>query len=208
MDTDKLIKYYKEFTNPRGKGFGEMAGELDGIYPEIKNEIGVKELTKFEKNPKDWEEFDVFIKLDHRKIIPSFHNFEFQYSKESHNNLCIRYEYYFEYKIELILDKNEAFDFVYSYVMSIVFTHLYYPIKYQRERKIKDTPFIGGLLSKLLINDRVDSMIEGLHREHKNKIENYINEKLDDIDMRNKKKCWDKFFEGVPERHRGMWINM
>lgn len=157
-------------------------------------------------NPRDWEDFDLYIDLSHKIIIPPHHFFKIEYSLEDHEKICLRYEYYFKYKIELILTKQESIEFVYPYLLSIIFTDYYYEQQEKKRDKLMKIPIFGGFLSRRRSDE--DLSVDTSHQQLKNKLEDYINEKLDHIDIANKKDCYEKFFQGIPEDSRGFKVNL
>lgn len=208
MDKENIIKHFESCTDPRDKDFDYLIGELINIYPEIKKERGVSEVVAYKKNPKDWEDFDVMIRMSHRKVITPFHDFILYYSEENHRKICLLYEYYFEYKIEVLIDKSEAFEFIYPYISSIIYLHIYYSIKDDRDLETKNTPIIGSILYKLFKNDNVDFELDYIHQQYQKRLEIYVDSKLDEIDERNKQKSYELFFKDIPEAYRGMRIQM
>lgn len=208
MEFELVKSEFNEFINHQNKDFDDLIGELDSHFPYIKDESGVHEVVEHQTHPIDWEDFDVYLKLSHQKIIPPLHCYHLEFSLDTFDKICLSYEYFYEYKIELILAKEEAFQFVYPYVLSIVYIHYYYTYKEERKRKFRNIPLIGKMLSRIMVSDRFDMVVEDLHKESKKRLEKYVDSKLDDLDLRNRKQKYDHFFEGTPEEYRGMWIQM
>lgn len=208
MEIEEINSWFNKFTDHRDKDFNELLSELCEHYLEIQGEFGVVEPKEHESNPHDWEDFDIYIKLSHQKIIPPLHSYEVQYSQETYDKICLSYEYFFEYKIELILGKEESFSLIYPYLLSIVLVHYYYSYKEEKKRRLRRIPFIGRMLTRILVGNQHDMTIDDLHKDCKTKLEKYVEGKLDQVDLRNKKKKYDEFFKGTPEEYRGMWIQM
>ena len=208
MKIEEIKSEFSKFTDHSDKDFNDLLSELCEHYLEVQGAFSIMEPKEHASNPRDWEDFDIYIKLLHQKIIPPLHYYDVQYSQESYDKICLSYEYYFEYKIELILDKEESFPFIYPYLLSIVLVHYYYFYKEEKIRKLTRIPFIGRMLTRILVGNQHDMTIDHLHKNCKIKLEKYVDGKLDQVDHINKNKKYDEFFKGTPEEYRGMWIQM
>ena len=82
MEIEEIKSEFSKFTDHSDKDFNDLLSELCEHYLEIQGAFSVMELKEHASNPRDWEDFDIYIKLLHQKIIPPLHYYDVQYSPD------------------------------------------------------------------------------------------------------------------------------
>jgi hypothetical protein len=194
--------------------FNEIITYINDMYPYIKNEYGVSQ-SEVKNKLDELNEYDTKFIFSHNKIIPPRHNLQTEYTKvKLSNNVCINYEYYFDFKVEIIFTKEESCIQLYKLIKSIYSNYAAYAMLDAKKAKLKKIPLIGDFISDLRFSkvlSTADEFLSTLDFKSTNIVhdfQNWIEEKMtkSQIDLMNE--AYEIYWEGVPEEKRGMRIKM
>ena len=194
--------------------FSEIIAYINDVYPCIENEYGVHQ-SEIKNTLNEHNKYDTLFVFSHNKIIPPRHNLQTKYTKvELSNNVCINYEYYFDFKVEIILTKEESCIQLYKLIKSIYSIHAAYAMLDAKKAKLKKIPLIGDFISDLRFSkilstaDEVLSTLDFKSTNIVHDFQNWIEEKMtkSQIDLMNE--AYEIYWEGVPEEKRRMRIQM
>ena len=180
--------------------------------------ISVTEATK----EMDWGEWadgfnngslDLVVNLTHRVILPPRHDVRIIFSPDREvNKILFRYEYYFDHVSLISLESDDEIEPMIIYVKSLVFIRIFQHLLDSKEESILRFPLLGKILHRLYLltftaKDQ-ELIYETKSTQLMQKLEDWIETYLDDTQRHELGESFDRYFEGVPEEQRGIWISM
>jgi hypothetical protein len=194
--------------------FDEIIVYINDMYPYIKNEYGVSK-SEIKNKLTEKNEYDTLFIFSHNKIIPPRHNLQTKYTEdELSNNVCISYEYYFHFKVEIIISKKEACIQLFRLIKTIYSNYAAYAMLDQRKAKLKKIPLIGDLISNLRYSkilstaDEFLSILDFKSTDIVHDFQKWIEEKMTKEQIELMNDAYETYWKGVPEEKRGMRIQM
>jgi hypothetical protein len=157
--------------------------------------------------------FDLVVDLTHRVILPPRHNVRIVCSPDRVvDRILLRYEYYFDHTSVIIIDSDDEMELLIKYVKSLVFIRGFQHLLDRKEESILRLPLVGKLFHRLYFMvytaKHQELIYETKSTQLMHQLEEWIATYLDDLKKRELKKSYDRYFEGVPEAQRGIWISM
>lgn len=205
----------EELSIPLNSKFDDILDYIDDVYPYIKNEYGVSKAIQHLEKPSDWTNFDTSFIFSHRKIIPPRHNLRCEFTSEDQDeSIYISYEYYFDYKAKLVINKNDALEQIFRLIKSIYITQASYEWMAKKRSGLKRIPIFGELLydirySKYLSTaDASFSILEVKSTQIVHEFQDWLESRMDDTQLLELSESFDKYWEGVPTERRGMRVQM
>jgi hypothetical protein len=165
----------------------------------------------YEKN-----EFQIQIYFSHNHIVPPRHSVQLNYGpNEEIQRIQILYEYYFGHLLILDLPIDIALIPLLRYTKSLslfIFCDL---ATENKKRALRKIPVFGDLIADFYFSfwsgsssDRVKDSIDFKSTRIMYELEEWLDKIMSDEDRKSKKNAYDKYFEGVPEEARGIYIQM
>jgi hypothetical protein len=185
------------------------------MYQYIQNENGVSKSIEYENKPSGWGNFDTSFSFLHRKIIPPRHDLLTKFTTDEHDtNVHISYEYYFNHKIEIVVDKNESLTHLFRLIKSIYITQASYQWISKKRNSLKRIPIIGELIYDIRFSKHLStadisfSILESKSTQIVHEFQDWIESRISKLQLSELNQSFDKYWDGVPVEKRGMRIQM
>jgi len=211
---DKLLTLKSDITLD---DFLEYLQELLVVTDSKDNSLKVnKQISDWDHWKDDYEQgdFDIQIFLSHRVILPPRHNFDIQLGNQRKlKKVQILYEYYFEHLAIITVENNNLYELM-SYINSLAIIQKYFTEIDKKKASLRKIPFVGGLICRAFfsqwfgssVNDQA-SFIEHRSLERMADFESWLAVKMPPEEKLRMKEGYEKYFKGVPDDMRGMYIN-
>jgi hypothetical protein len=205
----------EELSIPSESKFDDILSYINEIYPYIQNESGVSKSIEYEEKPSEWINFDTSFSFSHRKIIPPRHDLLTKFTTEQYDtNVHISYEYYFNHKVDIVIDKNESLSHLFRLIKSIYITQASYEWVSKKKNALKRIPIIGDLIydirfSKYLSTADISfSILESKSTQIAHEFQVWIESRMSKLQLFELDQSFEKYWEGTPVEYRGIRIQM
>lgn len=197
--------------------------DATNIIEHIPSDYSINYEIKNHKNVDDWKHwsddysknvFQMQVFFSHNVFLPPRHSIHLEFGpKDEIETIQILYEYYFDHLLVLRLPIDIALIPILKYAKSLqLFAITEYSIE-KKKRSLKKIPLIGKWFANLYFSPwfgssigQVWESIEVNSTKIMHEFESFLESHMTLEDIKNKMDAYEKFFEGVPESHRGIYI--
>ena len=211
----------EEFYDPKNLEFSDLWLELEKYVIQLKNSGGFfHEITKEPSlTIKEWEK-DLYLshKFDarinflycHNVPVPPYHRFWLDYSSTNYSHILISYEYYFKYKVDLVLDKKECFKYIYKYIKSMILWNIATKELGEWKSKYRNIPRFIKFFSRHYHFEKSQASFDIVFNQQKIKteLEIYLESNMSMDQKLEYLTAWRLFWGNTPEDSRGRRIQI